>query len=196
MLAHAALAVGAALPVAHVNLVATDVNIVIREEVEHLTINILAELQHSVLAGTKRRGEELSPARTLSAGKAVVIVDGTKAMARDVDFRHDIDSALAGEGHNLTDVVLRVETAILSSVVELIARQLQVGIVLALSIAHADGVLIVGYAPRTTLGEQRIFLDFYAPTLVVGEMPVELVNLVKRQHIEQLHHFLFREEVA
>ena len=196
MLAHAALAVGAALPVAHVDLVATDVNIVIREEVEHLTINILAELQHSVLARTKWRGEELSPARTLSAGESVVIVDGTKAMAGDVDFRHDIDSTLAGEGHNLTDVVLRVETTILSSVVELIARQLQVRIVLALSIAHADGVLVVGYAPRTTLGEQGIFLDFYAPALVVGEMPVELVNLVKRQHIEQLHHFLFRKEVA
>ena len=194
--AHAALAVGTLLPVAHVDFVATNVNIVIGEQVEHLTIDVLAELQHAVLAGTKRRGEELSPAGALLAGESVVVVDSAEAVAGNIDFGHDIYATLTGEGNYLADIILRVKTTIFPLRIDILRRQLQIGIVLRHSIAHAHGILIVGRTPGAALGEQRVFLDFDAPALVVGQVPMELVDLVECQHVEQLHHFFLGEEMA
>ena len=117
-------------------------------------------------------------------------------MAWDVNFGHYVDASLAGVGHDFADVVLSVVAAVFTAAVEVLLGQLQVGVVLTFSIAHADGVLVVRNAPGAALGQQGIFLDFYAPALVVGQVPVELVDFVERQHVEQLHDLLLGEEVA
>ena len=62
LLAHPTLAVGTLLPVGLFHLVATDVHILIGEELEDLLIDILAELDGRVLARTGRRGEGGAPA--------------------------------------------------------------------------------------------------------------------------------------
>ena len=45
-----------------------------------------------------------------------------------------------------------------------------------------DGLVALG----TNLGEQRIFLYLDAPSLVVGEMPMEAVDIVQREHVDKL----------
>ena len=180
----------------HINFVATYVNIVIGEQVEHLAIDVFAEFQHAVLTWTKWRGEELSPAGTLLTGESIVVIDGAEAMTGNIDFGHDIYPTLTSIGNNLADIILCVEAAILPLRIDNFRGQLQVRIVLRHGIAHAHGILVVRYAPSTTLSEQRIFLDFNTPALVVCQMPMEFVDLVECQNIEQLHHFFLGEEMA
>ena len=57
MVLHTLLAVGAGLPVFHVDLVAADVYVARWEEVEDLAPHVLAKLEHGVLARAHRRGE-------------------------------------------------------------------------------------------------------------------------------------------
>ena len=49
---------------------------------------------------------------------------------------------------------------------------------------------------RTHLREFGIFLHLPTPTLVFGQVEMELVELVNRHHIEHLLHLLHTEEVA
>ena len=50
--------------------------------------------------------------------------------------------------------------------------------------------------PRADLRELRVLLDLDAPALVVGEVPVERVQLVQRHQVDVLLHELLRHEVA
>ena len=49
---------------------------------------------------------------------------------------------------------------------------------------------------RTHLREFGIFLHFPTPSLVFGQVEMELIELVNRHHIEHLLHLLHTEEVA
>ena len=46
------------------------------------------------------------------------------------------------------------------------------------------------------LNEAGVFLDFHAPTLVVGEVPVETIDVVERNHVDEALHAVHTEEVA
>src|SRR5262245_29155645 len=50
--------------------------------------------------------------------------------------------------------------------------------------------------PRADLREPRILLDLAAPSLVLGEVPVERVDLLQRNEIDVLLHELLRHEVT
>ena len=49
---------------------------------------------------------------------------------------------------------------------------------------------------RAHLGELGIFLHLPTPTLVFGQVEMELIELVNRHHIEHLLHLLHTEEMA
>src|SRR5206468_4825380 len=49
---------------------------------------------------------------------------------------------------------------------------------------------------RADRGQLRVLLDLDAPALVLGEMPVEDVELVEREELEVFEHELLRHEVA
>src|SRR5207249_3970914 len=85
--------------------------------------------------------------------------------------------------HHLARVVLRVETAVW------LARRLASRRVLRSRRGHR--VL----AERANGGELRVLLDLDAPALVLGERPVEHIELVKREKIEVLEDELLRHEV-
>src|SRR5207244_8332160 len=51
-------------------------------------------------------------------------------------------------------------------------------------------------APRAHLRETRVLLDLEAPPLVVGQVPVEAVELMERREIDVLLHELLRHEVT
>ena len=197
---HAFLAVGAPLPVLHVHLVAADVYVFVGEEVENLAPHVLAEANHLVLSGAQGRREDGAPARLWEARKAVVVGDGGQAVARHVDFGNDVNAPCPGVGHDVAHLLLRVEAAILllSPLVRAypVGGKVEVGVVFGHGTAHADRVLVVERAPAAALREQRILLDLDSPALVVGQVPMELVDFIECEHVEQLLHLIHREEVA
>src|SRR5207249_3429423 len=87
-------------------------------------------------------------------------------------------------GDDLADIVLRMEATVR------LAVEAPRGRVLVLS---ADERLT---APRAHLGETRVLLDLEAPPLVVGQVPVEAVELMERREIDVLLHELLRHEVT
>src|SRR6266481_1208711 len=105
-------------------------------------------------------------------------------MARHLDLRHDRHEARACVGDDLADIVLRIEATVR------LAVEAPRGRVLVLS---TDERLT---APRAHLGETRVLLDLEAPPLVVGQMPVEAVELMERREIDVLLHELLRHEAT
>ena len=90
---------------------------------------------------------------------------------------------LGGVAHDFTDVVLRVEAAV------------------RLAVVHAFPVFVVasdeGFAAfGADLRQPGIFPDLDAPSLVVGQMPVEFIQFVKSHHIQQFLHFFFSREMT
>src|SRR5437879_2699290 len=110
--------------------------------------------------------------------------DGGLGMARHLDLRHDRHEARGGVGDDLADIVLRIEATVG------LAVEAPRGRVLDLS---TDERLT---APRAHLGETRVLLDLEAPPLVVGQVPVEAVELMERREIDVLLHELLRHEVT
>ena len=55
-----------------------------------------------------------------------------------------------------------------------------------------NGLLALG----ANLGEQRIFLYLDAPSLVVGEMPMEAVDIVQGEHVDKLAYGIGSYEMA
>ena len=100
-------------------------------------------------------------------------------VAGQVDFGDDFDAPVGGVGHDFPDVVLGIETAI------------------AL-LAGVEGRFerFAAAAPGTDGRQFRILLDFHAPAVVVGQVPVELVDLVVGQPVEVTQDIIFTEERA
>ena len=100
-------------------------------------------------------------------------------MSGHVDLGNHRDEAVGGIGHDLAYLVLRVVSAIALVVVEA-------------GVAPHHRAL----APGAHLGEPWVFLDFHTPSLVVGDMEMEGIHVVQRQHVDILLHEVDTEEVA
>ena len=100
-------------------------------------------------------------------------------MAGHVDFGDHGDVALLSVLHNLARLLLGVETAVGNAVVEV-------------GVSAKDGTRTL----RTDGGELGIFLNLYAPTLIVGQMPVEDVHVVHSQQVDELLDEAHTPEVA
>ena len=103
-------------------------------------------------------------------------------MARHLDLGDDRDLTLGGIGHDVADLVLRVVAAVGRAVV--FAR---VGV----------EVSDVGFgALRTDARQLGIFLDLDAPALILGQMPVEGIDLMGADDVDIGLHLVGGEEVA
>ena len=167
-------------------LVAADVNPRPRKQREHLAEHVLHEPDRRVVgvqqvvrhAPVRARLDRLArPTRARVRG------DHGLRMAGHLDLRHDRDEALSGVGDDLPDLLLRVETAVT------LAVEGRVG---PCPLAADERLL----PPRGDVRELRILLDLDAPALIVGEMPVEPVELVHRHQIQMFPDELERHEVT
>lgn len=102
-----------------------------------------------------------------------------------VDLGNHLDIALCGVGHDVADVVLGVETSVGSSVVAVTAF---VGFV----VSSDDGLF--AYGPD--LCQEGIPFDLDAPSLVLGEVPVELVEFVHGENVDKAFHLVHGPEMA
>ena len=107
--------------------------------------------------------------RRFRAGQRRVGGDGRRGVAGHLDLRHDHDVALARVLDHVADLLLGVEPAAAAA---------------------------VGFgAPGADAGELRVLAYLDAPALVVGQMPVQHVELVARQQVDLLLHQRHRDEV-
>ena len=187
---NATLAVGVALPGRRGTLVAADVDIVVGEHLGDVAQDAFEEVDGLVLADVQHVGADAARNahgvgfRWVAAELRICRHDGHH-VAGHVDFGDDFDVALLGVGHDFAQVVERVVAA--AAVFRIVVERGAVRGVVALHRARADG---------SHGGQFRIFGNFDAPALVVGQVPVEAVELVDGSCVEQFLHLFLVEEVA
>lgn len=100
-------------------------------------------------------------------------------MAGKVDFGNNSDITFGCISHNILDFFLGIEAAI--------------GLAVILARVMADNSLL---AVGTDSSQFRTFLDFDAPALVVGKMPMQAIHIVQALHVDELLHLIYRKEMA
>jgi len=120
-------------------------------------------------------------------------------VTRHVEFRDDVDTAYLCIGNHFLYIILGIETSvegITFHYLNLVGWDFVVRIILLGCIPDAIAVVVVELAPSSLFGQERVLLDFKSPTLVVGEVPMELVELIECHEVEEFHHFFLGVEVA
>ena len=92
--------------------------------------------------------------------------------------------ARGGVSHNLADLVLGEVTAVAAFLAFFGLFRL------------APGYIAAIHSPGSYLGEQGIFVNLDTPAVVVGEVEMELVELVQGHHVQVFLHFVDAEEMA
>ena len=180
---NARLTLRAALPHGFRTLVAAYVYILRREECHHLVKHIVDEMERFVIAHTQHtvRHAPLLPHLVGPSGAAQFGVGGQGGLhvAGHVNLGYDGDVAFGSVAHNVLDVLLCVIPAIGCAVI-------------LAAVVSDDGL----GASCANLGQERILLYFDAPPLVVGQMPMETVDVVQRQYVDKTSHRVGRHKVA
>ena len=168
----ARLALGAFVPARFGALVAPDVDVLAGEERQDLIQNTFEKAKYRVVAGAVDVVEHAPPggdglllARTAQLG---IGREGRTGVARKLNFRNHRDVPRRRIGHDFAHLVLGVESAVARAVEALVAV----------------GADLRGIAPGSDLGEARVALDFDAPSLVFGEVPVKAVHFVLGHQVE------------
>src|SRR5438046_1319293 len=167
--------------------VTADVDELRREELEYLVEDVFEKAKHVVRDAEDVVGD--APVRQdfdrlASVPELRVCRDRGHRVPGHLDLRQHTDPTLRGVPHDLPHVVLRVETAVR------FARKFASRRVLRSWRGHRI------LAERADGGELRVLLDLDAPALVLGEMPVEDVELVQREEIDVLEDEFLRHEMA
>ena len=161
------------------------------KEGHHLVHHIVEESDDAVVAGTEYGtrwpvGSELDGVGGVVAGASQVgigLEDGA-AVARNVNFGYYLDVAFGGEGHHFGYLLLGVVAAVGA----LLARTGGVGL--------APGLVVAVHTPRAHIVEQRILGNLDAPSVVVGEVPMELVHLELSHQLQMLLDLRYGEEMT
>ena len=183
----APLAVRTRFPAAFGTLVAADVDQFRGKEVEHFRKHLLDEFECRLLAGAVNvvADSPVGPygVGTSRASEPRIGGQRRQSVSGHFDLGNHFDMTLGGVAHDFADVVLRVEAAV------------------RLAVVHAFPVFVVasdeGFAAfGADLRQPGIFPDLDAPSLVVGQMPVEFIDLVQGEDVDVGLDVLHREEVA
>ena len=177
------LAVGVGFPFLLGALVAPDMDVFRREEVRHFGQDVLQEDHRLFLADVEDLVRDAPFGANLvgTCAAAQFRVGGQRRdhVAGKVDLGDDGDAQFVRVCDDVPDLVLGVVSAVADAVVALP--------VLGDHRAVAEGA---------DLREFGIALELDAPALVLGQMPVEAVELVHRHDVEVAFHFRYAEEMA
>ncbi len=167
--------------------VTADVNILRGEDVHQFVEDVLHEAHRFRVGHVEHVGEHPTPRlhtvrAARIAGELRIGGHGGREVTGHVDFGNHLDVTFGGIGHDVFQFSTRV-------VVGAVGTICPVGTVL-----HGSDVGVGRH--RTDAREARIFLHLPTPTLVFGEMEVELVEFVHRHEIEHAFDLVDGEEVA
>ena len=161
-----------------------------RKQLQHLFEHPLDEFERRLLADAENPVVDVPRLAhfVLLARTAQPRIGGQRpdGMPRKFDFGNHRDETLRSVIHHVADLILRIVTAVRRFV------EFAVLVVRAARIAADQRTAAYG----TYFGEFRIFPDFDAPPLIVGQMPVEDVEFVQGHDVERLLHLIDREEVT
>src|SRR5690606_28545353 len=107
----------------------------------------------------------------------------SEAVSGHINLGHDLNESVRSVLHKFTNLILRVEAAVIPGLIWCGRRE------------GAEGTGLL-HAPGSDLGQlwQRFYFD--APALVVGEVEVKNVEFVSRHVVDEVLHFIYGEEVA
>src|SRR5260370_16904476 len=105
-------------------------------------------------------------------------------MARQHDLRDQRDEARLRVRHELGDILLRVEAAVRLAIEAPLGRG---------AVGRSDERLA---APGAPFREAWVLPDGDPPALVVGQVPLQPVELMEREEVDELLHELLRHEVT
>ena len=117
---------------------------------------------------------------TALASKIGEHVKGSHHVAGQIDFRDDIDVSLSSIAHNLATIVLGIVASVALTVVDT-------------HVSRSDNRLLT-HTSIHCQSREPLYLE--APSLVVGQVPMELVAAVQRHHVEILFDEVYREEMT
>ena len=180
---HLRLTLGAILPAHARTLVASDVDEFRGEHVAQFVIHPFQELQRLGVAGTKHvLGDAPDGPHLVGTARAAQFgIDMQRAqhVTGQVNLGNHVDKTLRGVLHNLAAVPLRVIAAVGLAVVD--AR-----------VAPQYRLL----PDRTLFGKFGHRLHFEPPSLILGQVPVELIAAVQSQEVDVSLNEIQGEEVA
>ena len=171
-------------------LISADVDVAAGEDIAHLREHLLEELHGAWITGTQHivghspYGPNLIG--TARASQFGIYAQGCHHVPREVYLGDDVDVAFCGIPHDVAHLLLGVVAAspVLRVVVEIA--------VLAVTVATYHRLLA-----DAGLGSQfRHGFHLEAPSLVVGDVPVELVDAVQGQYVDEGLDVFGIEEVA
>ena len=165
------LAVRALFPAVLHTLVAADMDIFGREKIDHLAEYILEETERAVFSGAKRVFLNAVKRRHLiiftHTTQIRICGECGSGMPRHFDFGDNGNKTVGGILHDIADLVLRIEAAV------------RIFVEFTHSVEYVREQIFLPY--RTDRSQFGIFFDLNAPTLIIGQMPVETVDLVQCQ---------------
>ena len=163
--------------------VAADVDVFRREEFHDFRQHTLEELECLFVACAQHIFGN-APAfpylvRAARASEFRIRGEGRQHVSRKVYLGNHLDSAVGGIGYDFANLILRE----IASIGNMVA-----GIPV---LANHSAV-----APAAHLNQTRVFFDFNAPPLIIGQMPVESVQFVHGHDVEVAFHLLDAEEMT
>ena len=180
---HPGLTLGTCLPAVARTLVTSDMYDFGREHITQFAQNLLQERQYVGIACTQhvRADTPLAPYAVRAAGASQLRIDAEccNHVSRQVDFRNDVDVAFCCIFDYASYFLLRV-IALLG------------GVVIDAAVLADDGI----GTELSFLCQFGHALYLEAPALVVGQMPVELVQSVHGHYVNVCVYELGRYEVA
>ena len=183
LLADALLTAFTLLPLALRGLVASDMDILGRENVHHLIKNVFKEIEGLLLAGTKNVGIDAPLMSDLirATRAAVLWITGknSQRMSWHLDFGNHGDMTFSSIVDNLTQLLLG-EIATVGQMV------------IHIGVAPKNSTSAIGTHRR----QFRVFLDFHSPSLIIREVEVQGIHVVQYQQLDILFHEINAEEMA
>ncbi len=154
------------------HLVATDVKVGARSHCTELADHVINESVRLLFVHAERTpadvGSRIESRGPRAARQLRIADEGGVDVARHVDLRHDQDVACLCVAQYVLVILLGIEAPRSAS----------------------------DLRERPHRGQLRARIDLYSPSLIVGQVQVQHVQLVQREDVEVLLHFPHREEVT
>ena len=174
---------GATLPSDLASFVAADMNVFRGKEFHDLGQDILCEAQCGRIAYAKLTGR-IGPSRAAEFG---ITYKYLIRVCRKLDLWNHIDMSPGSIANDLPNILLRIVTAVST---RRPFRQI-------LTVATIPPLPPIRFGAEGRFRSKfRIFVYLDTPSSGIRQMHMQGVQLVKRHHIQQFHHFLFGEEMT